>query len=122
MNIGTKIKNLREEKHISQNDLAFQLGVSQGTLHNIESGNSKKVDFLLMDKICKFFDKDFEYFLDSNIINKVKKNSGLVGLNNVDTINNNFPENFLEEFKKLVEKNLVNEKIIQDLKNQLNSH
>ncbi|WP_294308673.1 helix-turn-helix transcriptional regulator [uncultured Chryseobacterium sp.] len=45
MNIGTKIKNLREEKHISQNDLAFQLGVSQGTLHNIESGNSKKVDF-----------------------------------------------------------------------------
>lgn len=100
MNIGTKIKNLREEKHISQNDLAFQLGVSQGTLHNIESGNSKKVDFLLMDKICKFFDKDFEYFLDSNIINKVKKNSGLVGLNNVDTINNNFPENFLEEFKK----------------------
>ncbi|WP_294308675.1 hypothetical protein [uncultured Chryseobacterium sp.] len=75
-----------------------------------------------MDKICKFFDKDFEYFLDSNIINKVKKNSGLVGLNNVDTINNNFPENFLEEFKKLVEKNLVNEKIIQDLKNQLNSH
>lgn len=99
MNIGTKIKNLREEKHISQNDLAFQIGVSQGTLHNIESGNSKKVDFLLMDKICKFFDKDFEYFLDSKIINKVKKNSGLVGLNNVDTINNNFPENFLEEFK-----------------------
>ncbi|WP_294239706.1 helix-turn-helix transcriptional regulator [uncultured Chryseobacterium sp.] len=99
MNIGTKIKNLREEKHISQNDLAFQLGVSQGTLHNIESGNSKKVDFLLMDKICKFFDKDFEYFLDSKITNKVKKNSGLVGLNNVDTINNNFPENFLEEFK-----------------------
>ncbi len=46
MDIGTKIKNLREEKHLSQSDLAFELGVSQGTLHNIESGNSRKIDFL----------------------------------------------------------------------------
>lgn len=118
MDIGTKIKNLREEKHLSQSDLAFELGVSQGTLHNIESGNSRKIDFLLMDKICRFFDKDFEYFLDTNIINNVKKNSGLVGLNNVDTINNNFPDNFLEEFKKLVEKNQINEKIIEELKSR----
>ncbi|MBW3521409.1 helix-turn-helix domain-containing protein [Chryseobacterium sp. NKUCC03_KSP] len=47
MNTGTKIKNLREEIHLSQAQLAFELGVSQGTLHNIESGHSKKIDFFI---------------------------------------------------------------------------
>ncbi|WP_288460870.1 helix-turn-helix transcriptional regulator [uncultured Chryseobacterium sp.] len=119
MNIGTKIKNLREEKHLSQTELAFELGISQGTLHNIESGNSKKVDFLLMDKVCQFFDKDFEYFLEDKFVNNVHENHGQVGQNN--NIINNFPENFLEEFKKLVEKNQANEKIIEELKDKLNN-
>ncbi|GAA4156216.1 hypothetical protein GCM10022217_15010 [Chryseobacterium ginsenosidimutans] len=120
MNIGTKIKNLREEKHLSQSELAFELGVSQGTLHNIESGNSKKVDFLLMDKVCHFFDKDFDYFLDEKYVNNVHENNGQVGQHQNNVINN-FPENFLEEFKKLVEQNQANEKIIEDLKDKLNT-
>ncbi len=117
MDIGTKIKNLREEKHLSQSDLAFELGVSQGTLHNIESGNSRKIDFLLMDKICRFFDKDFEYFLDTKIINNITENKGQVSCEDF-TVNNNFPDNFLEEFRKLVEKNQINEKIIEELKSR----
>lgn len=120
MNIGTKIKNLREEKHLSQSELAFELGVSQGTLHNIESGNSKKVDFLLMDKVCQFFDKDFEYFLETKVVNNIHENNGQVSCEDF-TINNNFPESFLEEFKKLVEQNQANQKIIEDLKEKLNT-
>lgn len=42
MNTGTKIKSLREEMHFSQAQLALELGVSQATLHNIESGHSKR--------------------------------------------------------------------------------
>lgn len=118
MNIGTKIKRLREDKHLSQNELAFELGIAQGTLHNIESGNSKKIDFLLMDKVCQFFDKDFEYFLDAGMVNNVHENHGQVG---EIGIVNNFPENFLEEFKKLVEINQANEMVIQDLKQKLNT-
>jgi len=49
MSIGVKIKKLREYKKMSQNELALQLGISQTTLHNIETGNSHKIDFLLMD-------------------------------------------------------------------------
>lgn len=30
MNIGTKIKKLREERNMSQKDLAFELDISQG--------------------------------------------------------------------------------------------
>ena len=48
MNIGFKIRKLRENKKMSQNELALQLGISQTTLHNIETGNSHKIDFLLM--------------------------------------------------------------------------
>ena len=66
--IGTKIRKLREGQAMSQDTLAEQLGISQTTLHNIECGNSKKIDFLLMDKISKIFEKDFEYFLDSPIV------------------------------------------------------
>ena len=39
MDIGTKIRKLREDKKMSQNELALELGISQTTLHNIETGN-----------------------------------------------------------------------------------
>ncbi|MBO6186788.1 MAG: helix-turn-helix transcriptional regulator [Chryseobacterium sp.] len=113
MNTGTKIKNLREEMHFSQAQLAFELGISQGTLHNIESGHSRKIDFLLMDKICHFFDKDFKYFLDEKIENNTNEN------HNQTVFLNNLQKNYLEEFKNLVIRNKENEEIIEDLKNKL---
>jgi len=36
--VGFKIKKLREQKEISQEDLAFQLDVSQSYLSKIENG------------------------------------------------------------------------------------
>jgi transcriptional regulator with XRE-family HTH domain len=45
MDIGTKIKRLREHKNISQTALASQLGIAQNTLGLIESGDTKKIDF-----------------------------------------------------------------------------
>lgn len=114
MDIGTKIKKLRDEKHLSQNELAFELEISQGTLHNIESGNSKKIDFLLMDKVCQFFDKEFNYFLDEKMMNNVSQKHSQTDLFN------NFQENYLKEFKNLVMQNKENEEIIEDLKNKLN--
>jgi len=45
MDIGIKIRKLRENVKMPQSELAQQLGVTQGTLHNIESGITRKVDF-----------------------------------------------------------------------------
>ena len=84
----------------------------------VKSEILKKLDFLLMDKVGQFFDKDFEYFLDAGMVNYVHENHGQVG---EIGIVNNFPENFLEEFKKLVEINQANEMVIQDLKQKLNT-
>jgi transcriptional regulator with XRE-family HTH domain len=46
--------------------LAFRLGISQTTLCNIECGRNKKVDFLLIDKICREFNVGFDCFLSKN--------------------------------------------------------
>jgi transcriptional regulator with XRE-family HTH domain len=99
---GHKIKKLREDKLLSQNELALQLDISQTTLHNIESGHSQKIDFLLMDKVCKIFDKDFDYFVNDKVVtNNVKENNGQISCENF-TINNHYPELLLEELRKLI--------------------
>ncbi|GAA5084744.1 hypothetical protein GCM10023210_04860 [Chryseobacterium ginsengisoli] len=76
--VGFKIKKLREQKEISQEDLAFQLDVSQSYLSKIENGAIEKLDFIFMQKIAEFFKVEPQYFLDGDtIIN-----------NNIDTSNN----------------------------------
>jgi hypothetical protein len=55
-----------------------------------------------MDKVCKIFDKDFNYFVDDKAItNNVKENKGQISCENF-TINNNYPELLLDELKKLI--------------------
>ncbi|WP_449401347.1 helix-turn-helix domain-containing protein [Chryseobacterium wanjuense] len=40
--IGFKIKKLREQKDMSQEDLAFQLDISQSYLSKLENGSVEK--------------------------------------------------------------------------------
>ena len=64
MSVGFKIKKLREERNLSQPELANILEISQSDLSKIENGRTKKIDFQLMDRVCKEFDVDFEYFIE----------------------------------------------------------
>ncbi len=119
MSIGFKIKKLREEKKLSQPELANILDISQSRLSRIENGRlSKEIDFLLMDKICKFFEIDFRYFLDTGPIynfetaqnNNISCETGII---------NNFPENIIEQVTKLIEENKAKEYIIKELEEKL---
>ena len=109
MSIGVKIRKLREDKKMSQNELALQLGISQTTLHNIESDNSRKIDFLLMEKVCNIFDKDISYFASDNVINNnVKENKGQISCDiscENFTVNNHYPESILYEIQNLIKEN-----------------
>lgn len=101
MAIGTKISDLRKKHKFSQPELAFKLDISQTTLSEIESGKTKKIDFLLMDKICKEFEVGFDYFLEDNPVYNVNKNiGGVVG--NSGTVNI-IPEGILENMLKRIE-------------------
>jgi transcriptional regulator with XRE-family HTH domain len=109
MDTGGKIMKLRRSKKMSQQELASQLGISQVALHNIETGINKKIDFLLMNKVCDIFKKDFPYFTNDNVVNNnVKTNSGQISCDinceNV-TVNNHYPESILAEIQNLIEEN-----------------
>ena len=101
MNIGTKIKILRESNRLSQNELVERLEISQGQLCKIESGTIEKIDFLLMNKVCDFFGVDFQYFLSDNFsqTNKENKNSAISIFGN-PVVYNNLPENVIESLMK----------------------
>lgn len=116
MSVGFKIKKLREERDVSQLFLANELNISQSELSKIENGQTKKIDFLLMDKVCHYFDKDFDFFIENDQqINNIEKLEGSV--NNHGTINL-FPENIIGEIKKLIDENKQKDELIKALREE----
>lgn len=112
--VGFKIKRLRERKNISQEELAYKLEVSQGTLSKMENGMVERIDFSFMQKVCDYFEVDPNYFLEGEtVINEVHTNNGVVY--NKGTFNN-FPEEILknqEQITKLIEtQNKLIEKLL----------
>lgn len=70
---------------------------------------------MLIDKVCKHFDKDFDFFTDkAQQINNVEKNIGTIAIN-VGTINN-CPENLLDQIKSIFDENIQNKEIIKGLR------
>lgn len=102
MSIGFKIKKLREQKRWSQEMLSEHLCIGQTTLSNIENDCTDKVDFLLMDKICKLFEVDFKYFTEEKVEINLKNNKINGAGVNYGTIQN-CPENIIEQIKAIVE-------------------
>lgn len=60
--VGKLVKRLREKKGIEQADLAKAIGVSQGTISNIESGKRKAQANVAL-ALSKFFNEDFSKFV-----------------------------------------------------------
>jgi transcriptional regulator with XRE-family HTH domain len=119
MSIGFKIKKLREEKKVSQPELADILMISQSKLSNIENGQTKSIDFLLMDKIANYFEKDFDFFIEPfNQVNHIKKLDG--SINNNGTINL-FPEIIISEIRKLIEDSKDKDDLIKALREENNT-
>ncbi len=123
--IGFKIKKLREQKEISQEDLAFQLEVSQSYLSKIENGAIEKLDFIFMQKISDFFKVEPQYFLEGDTIinnNVEKSTNSSVGNIGDTTINNTTDQNLLEnvinnqnQINQLMEmQNKLIEKLLKD--------
>lgn len=116
MSIGTKIRKLRIQNKLSQPELASKLNISQTALSEIESGKTKKVDFLLMDKVCNVFEVNFDYFLEDKKVFKIKNNTGVAVGDNA--IINTISEKLIEQYEmRIAEK----DDIIKELKKLLQS-
>lgn len=67
LNFGFKIKKLRESHNISQELLAQALQISQSKLSKIENGRIKKIDFILIQKICDKFSITIDELIDNGL-------------------------------------------------------
>ena len=49
--LGEKIKTLRKEKNLSQEELAKKSGISRATLSKLENGNLTKISIATLDRV-----------------------------------------------------------------------
>lgn len=118
--VGFKIKRLRERKNISQEELAYKLEVSQGTLSKMENGMVERIDFSFMQKVCDYFEVDSNYFLEDQIIQNNTENKvsaiSIYGSPIVNTVSSEILENLAqnqEQITKLIEnQNKLLEKLL----------
>ena len=67
-----KIKYLREQLGIKQDDLAKELNVSQATLSNWERG-AHEIDFVSLEYLANKFEVSFDFLLCRNQNNEFKE-------------------------------------------------
>lgn len=71
MYVINKVKTLREHANITQSELAFRLGVSNGFVGQVESSRSPtKYSLNHIDKLAEIFEVSPQDFIPSKPINK----------------------------------------------------
>ena len=60
--INIKIKELRQEKELTQSELAKEIGVNRRTITGYEAGR-RQPDIDTIKKLCKFFNVTSDYLL-----------------------------------------------------------
>jgi len=62
----SKLKEERKKKQMSQFELADIVSTTQGTIHQLETGQIKEPNVYLVLKIAMVFKRDATYFLDAD--------------------------------------------------------
>lgn len=107
LNIGQKLRKLRNEKGFSQEFLADRLNISQKTYSNMENDRTP-ITVEILKQLSSELEVDMiDLITDSKIIVQYNISKDTSTFNGV--VNNNFPEELVNQLK---------ERII-DLKNQL---
>ena len=110
--IGSKLKQLRKQKGLSQEQVSDYLNVSQSAYARIENGESHSWSTHI-DKICEVFEiKPEELFKEDNPIQNNENQKGGVAINqNLGVVN--ISEKLIEQYElRLKEK----DEIIKELK------
>ena len=77
--IGDRIKKLRKENHISQDELSEKINVSRQTISKWEK-NISLPDLENTKILCDFFNVSYEYLVDGIENNKIEKKSNDISL------------------------------------------
>ncbi|QQV03293.1 MULTISPECIES: helix-turn-helix domain-containing protein [Chryseobacterium] len=73
MSLGTKVRQFRESKKLSQDDLALRLDVTQSTISNIESDKSIP-NSMLLSKIARELEVDINELFNESTNNIMSNN------------------------------------------------
>lgn len=98
LNLGNKIKMLREIKGYSQDAVASEIGISQQAFRKIETGETK-IDIQRAAKIAKSLDLELDSLINfqpSNYLNNYNQ-SGVISTNNF------LPDKLIEQLERQVE-------------------
>lgn len=98
--IGRKIQLAREEKGLSQEQLAKALGCSQSALSNYEKGK-RRLYLSHMEKLSEILDKPLEYFLESPLSSKDLSASSITSTDLINKINHMLKDLDEEQLKEI---------------------
>lgn len=110
LNIGSKVKMLREIKGFSQEAIAKEIGLSQQAYQKIETGKTK-VDIVRANRIAQSLELDLESLLNFQPYNYLNNctQSGVINTNNL------LPEKVIDQLEK---QNLFLKQELEFLKTQ----
>lgn len=115
MNLGNRIKLLREENDIKQKDLADYLNIGKSTLSQYES-NQRIPSDEIKNKIADYFNVSLDYLMGKSNIKEsaediLKDKNNTIALHNANGIDEELPyeakkeiENFIEYVKQKYKK------------------
>ena len=66
MTIGKRLKQARKYRHMTQDDLAKQIGTSRGVITNIELGKIKEPQLPVVNIICDVLDINKDWLLNGS--------------------------------------------------------
>lgn len=98
MTTGTKLKLLRENKRLSQEELAHAVGVTQTTIVNWENGKSIKHEYI--SKLAAGLEVPSDYLMVENYSGMVIPTKMEEDLNNGFEFILKAPNNFFEELNR----------------------
>lgn len=101
MDIGTKIRSIRAEKGLTQQDVASRLNISENTYRKIENSTNSP-DINLLEKIAKIYDKTVYDFLpkDNITINQTNQKGSVCY--SAYVYNQQLSERVIEQFENRI--------------------
>ncbi|MDO5028106.1 MAG: helix-turn-helix domain-containing protein [Bacillota bacterium] len=90
MNFGSKLRKLREDRNMTQADLAKALGLSLKAVSNYELKGTRPRKMEMYEKISQLFQVDINYLLtdDSSFVLKAQESYGYQGAREAEELLN----------------------------------
>lgn len=117
MSFGKKLFELRKEKGLSQEDLAFELEISQSSVSNYES-DATRPDILILEKVSNYFHVPINELIpnDSQTFYNYQNTGGQNGY-----VINQLPEKLIEQYEATInslQEQIAMYKIMMDSKDR----